>query len=153
MYKTILVPLDGSEAAEAAVPHAAALAEAFSSRVIVLEVGPGYRRTVGAVIAEAFGAAGAVQAAIALAEAQEDLAFAYLEALRQSEGKPGWILDVTDGDPSDVIVRRAEELDVDMIVMASEGHSRIARGLLGSVSNDVVNRSKRPVLVVHPGGD
>ena len=151
MYKTILVPLDGSDDAEAAIPHAAALAEAFDSRVIILEVGRGYLRTVGAVIAEAFGAAGSVQSAIAVEDAQDQLALAYLEALRESKGKPDWVVELTDGDPSDVIVERAEELDADMIVMASEGHSRIARSLLGSVSSDVVNRSRRPVLVVNPG--
>ncbi len=118
MYKTILVPLNGSDDAEAAVPHA-----------------------------------GSVQTAIAVDEAHKDLAVAYLEALRQPKGQPDWVVEVTDGDPSDVIVRRAEELDASIIVMASEGHSRIARSLLGSVSSDVVNRSKRPVLVVHTGDD
>jgi nucleotide-binding universal stress UspA family protein len=153
MYETILVPLDGSDGAEAAVPHAAAISEAFGSRVIVLEVGGGYLRTVGALIAEAFGAAGSVQSTIAVEEAQDQLALAYLEALRESKGKPDWIVELTDGDPSDIIVRRAAELHADMIVMASEGHSRITRSLLGSVSGDVVNRSRIPVLVVHASQD
>ena len=150
MYKTILVPLDGSDDVEAAVPHAAMLADTFGSRVIILEVGPGYGRTAGAMIAEAFGAAGSVEAAIEVGEAKEDLALAYLEALRQSEGTPDWVVEVSDGDPANVIVKRAEELDVDLIVMATEGHSRLALSLLGSVTSDVVNRSHRPVLVVHP---
>jgi len=152
MYKTILVPLDGTGDAEAAVPHAAAIAEAFGSRVVVLEVGPGYRRTAGALIAEVFGAAGSVDAAIAVGEAEEEMARAYLEALRASRGKPDWVVDVTPGDPTDAIVRRAEEIGADLVVMASRGHSRVVRTVLGSVSSDVVNRSRRPVLVVHPEG-
>jgi nucleotide-binding universal stress UspA family protein len=38
MYKKILVPLDGSQLAEAALPHAQALAKAEGAEIILLRV-------------------------------------------------------------------------------------------------------------------
>ena len=42
----------------------------------------------------------------------------------------------------------AEEEDARMVVMGSRGRSAIASALLGSVSHGVVQRSRRPVLLV-----
>lgn len=153
MYKTILVPLDGSEDAEIAVPHAAALADAFDARVVVLEVGPGYGRTVGAIIAEAFGAAGSVEAMVEVGEAREELAEDYLEALRQSQGRPDWMVEVAEGNPADVIAERAAELGADLVVMATHGRSRLARSILGSVSDEVIRHAPCPVLVIRIDDD
>ncbi|MEI2652477.1 MAG: universal stress protein [Microthrixaceae bacterium] len=38
MYKTILVPLDGSKRAESILAHAEALAAAFGAKVVLLQV-------------------------------------------------------------------------------------------------------------------
>ena len=38
MYKTILVPLDGSHRAETILAHAEALAKAFSAKIVLLQV-------------------------------------------------------------------------------------------------------------------
>jgi len=42
-----------------------------------------------------------------------------------------------------------EDNDIDLTVMGSTGRSKIERLFLGSVTNAVVNNTKRPVLVVH----
>ncbi len=52
------------------------------------------------------------------------------------------------GDPARVILDDADELDVDMIVMAKRRHSAIQRMLLGSVSNVVTRESTRPLLLL-----
>lgn len=49
------------------------------------------------------------------------------------------------------ILESAEELDVCLIVMGSHGRSKVAEMFLGSVSENVVRRSTRPVLLVHAG--
>jgi nucleotide-binding universal stress UspA family protein len=46
------------------------------------------------------------------------------------------------------IIDHADALDVDLIVIGSRGRSSIASALLGSVSREVLARSKRPVLIV-----
>ena len=38
MYKTILVPLDGSHRAETILAHAEALAKAFRAKIVLLQV-------------------------------------------------------------------------------------------------------------------
>ncbi|MCZ7626981.1 MAG: universal stress protein [Candidatus Methylomirabilis sp.] len=48
----------------------------------------------------------------------------------------------------EAICEEAAELDVDLIVMASHGHSGIARLLMGSVAERVLRSADRPVLIV-----
>lgn len=48
----------------------------------------------------------------------------------------------------EAICEQAAELDVDLIVMASHGHSGIARLLIGSVAERVLRSADRPVLIV-----
>lgn len=54
------------------------------------------------------------------------------------------------GKPADVIIKLAEEIDADLIVMATHGRTGITRLLLGSVAEQVVRESPRPVLTMRP---
>ncbi|HET8587628.1 MAG TPA: universal stress protein [Candidatus Limnocylindria bacterium] len=51
------------------------------------------------------------------------------------------------GRPAEEIVREADRLDADLVVMGSRGHGPFRSALLGSVSTEVVNASSRPVLI------
>ena len=48
----------------------------------------------------------------------------------------------------EAICQEAKALDVDLIVMASHGHSGLARMLLGSVAERVLRSADRPILIV-----
>jgi nucleotide-binding universal stress UspA family protein len=52
----------------------------------------------------------------------------------------------------EAICQEARELDVDLIVMASHGHSGIVRLLLGSVAEHVLRLADCPVLIVRSAG-
>ena len=52
------------------------------------------------------------------------------------------------GDPADEIVRAAETLSADLIVLATHGRSGVRHLLLGSVAEKVVRRATCPVLTV-----
>jgi nucleotide-binding universal stress UspA family protein len=52
------------------------------------------------------------------------------------------------GDPAAKIVKYAEEINADLIVVGTRGHGRVASALLGSVSEKVAHNSKRSVLIV-----
>jgi nucleotide-binding universal stress UspA family protein len=54
------------------------------------------------------------------------------------------------GEPSQEIIRFAEEEDVDLIVMATHGRTGLAHVLLGSIAERVVRHSPVPVLTVKP---
>ncbi len=54
------------------------------------------------------------------------------------------------GKPAPVIVELEEELDVDLVVMATHGRSGEKYEKLGSVTEQVVRESTRPVLTIRP---
>lgn len=54
------------------------------------------------------------------------------------------------GAPFEVITQAAEEVDADVVVMATHGRTGAARLVLGSVAEHVVRTCSRPVLTVRP---
>jgi nucleotide-binding universal stress UspA family protein len=52
------------------------------------------------------------------------------------------------GHPGDEIAAAAERIDADLIVMGSHGHGAFAGLVMGSVTNSVLARTKRPMLVL-----
>lgn len=57
-------------------------------------------------------------------------------------------VDVMFGDPAEEIVRAAERMDADMIIMGSRGLGKLRSALLGSVAGGVLRHAPCPVLVV-----
>jgi len=53
-----------------------------------------------------------------------------------------------EGTPHAEIVRRAQDLGVDLIVMGTHGHGGLSHAVLGSVTERVLHRAHCPVLVV-----
>ena len=125
--KTIVVATDGSAAALAAFASALELAEAQGAAMVVLHVAPGGSRGPGE--AELLGG-------------QEERA--------RRRGVP-CVTEVRDGDPADAILRRAAELDADLVALGANGRTAASGARLGSVSNRVLQRSERPVLIVRAG--
>lgn len=60
------------------------------------------------------------------------------------------LVDVTPERISHRIVEIADEYEAAVIVVGARGRSTLKSILLGSVSHEVVQHSRRPVLVVHP---
>ena len=138
MYDEILVPTDGSPAADAAVEHAVTLAEKFDSTIHALYV----------VDATAYSSLeGGSQM---VAEALEDEGEAAVSRIRVAAEKAGVPADetVVSGTPFRSIIDYADEEDVDLITMGTHGRRGIDRYLLGSVTERVVRSADAPVLTV-----
>ncbi len=73
-----------------------------------------------------------------------------LEALRQSANRRTCKVEVwiREGPPVEVVLAAAEEVDADLIVIGTRGLRGARKMTLGSVSEAVVGRSPRPVLVI-----
>jgi hypothetical protein len=56
------------------------------------------------------------------------------------------------GKPVDEILRRANEMDADLIVMVTEGHHGFLDALRGSTTEQIVRRAPCPVLAVPAAG-
>ena len=148
MNKHILVPLDGTIVAHMALPHAAALARATSSRLILLHVAPSR--------AANWHACGLSRAtgATATYRNQRDgfsLQHRYLEATAEDMQDERLLVqtEILEGDPASVITSMAEDNpSIWTIVMAtrSMGNNRFVNH---SVSEKVL-RPSVPILLVHP---
>jgi nucleotide-binding universal stress UspA family protein len=139
MYKRILVALDGSTRAEAALPHAIAHAQHFQSELILLKVTEPLQE-----LSTLRTAGKRAQQVI------EDLVREYLERIAEDVRNYDIPVQVAtvEGRPYLEIVRFAESHQVDLIVMSTRGQSGVSRWLLGSVSDRVVRGASVPVLLV-----
>lgn len=143
MYKKILVPLDRSAGAEAALPVAADLARADQAVIRLLHVAPPPT----AIVAEGRVIAYADQESERLQHIWE----VYLrEAARQLAGVRVEYA-VRFGEPAEEILEAARESGADLIAMATHGRSGVVRLMLGSVAEAVLRRSEVPVVLVRHG--
>jgi nucleotide-binding universal stress UspA family protein len=137
-YHQILVALDGSPDAEAALRHAVTLARDQNARLTLLTVAPPVATPVGAA-----------------ASAPPDLIDVHSKILREAtESLPediGVTTRLERGDAAETILRVVREDGQNLIVMGSHGHSRFHRALLGSVSERVLRASAVPVLLMRAG--
>jgi nucleotide-binding universal stress UspA family protein len=85
---------------------------------------------------------------------RNDRLSAQLQALIPAEAEARGIIShvevVEHSDVATGICQAAERLGADLICMSSQGRSGLARTLLGSVTQAVMTRSERPVLVIRP---
>ena len=135
MFRKIVVPLDGSPTAAAALPAARTLAKAAQADVLLVRVAPATDEgpEQGRQVAEA---------ERSLARVATELAGAELRVSTQ----------VRHGAAAEEIVGATREQHGDAVVMATHGRSGLPRALLGSVAERVVASSPVPVLLVRPGG-
>ncbi len=118
------------------VPQSAAqLASELEARVMVLSVE--------AVESQRFEQLPRSQTSASATEAAERAA----ERLREAGIEPTEVL-VRSGRPVETVLEVADEVDADMILVGSSPRRPIAQKLLGSVALELVQRSKRNVMVI-----
>jgi nucleotide-binding universal stress UspA family protein len=137
---TIVVGYDGSPSSRAAVAHAITLAA--DGRVVVVhahEAAPEHlsERWRELLDAEHLERARAVLDEILL-EDNDEL------------GGTRWEARLEPDDPADAILRVAEEVGAEALVVGSHGYGPLA-SLLGSVSHELLRRADRPVTVIPIG--
>jgi nucleotide-binding universal stress UspA family protein len=139
IYEKIMVPLDGSNAAEIALPYAEEIAARLGAEIILVSVsGP-------------------------TVEAKDHLYRSYLDKITEQVrgrlddwgAKEGAKVqsEVFAGKPASEILRYADENNVSLIAMASRGRSGRGPWLLGNIAAKVLRATQKPVLLIRAPAD
>jgi len=149
MYKSILVPTDGSGLSARAVDQAVDLAKTMGATVTVLHVVPEFQMFLdeGYVVPTTTSRSLVTQFKQQTdARSKEILDAASAEAA--AAGVKCEAISVTSSSPYDAIIKQAARFKSDLIVMASHGRKGLGGLLLGSETTKVLVHSKVPVLVI-----
>lgn len=135
---SLLCPIDFSEFSRQALAHAAAIANHFGARLIVLSVDDPF-------LTEAATAAGFVPSPAE--ETRRDLQRFCADTLASFPGSSTIEYSVRVGKAATEILREANDWRVDMIVMSSHGRSGRRKLFFGSTIERVLRETSVPVLV------
>ncbi|MBX7212857.1 MAG: universal stress protein [Thermoflexales bacterium] len=144
MFTKILVPLDGSVMAEAALRPAAEFARCMGAELILATVHEDlplrYYPT----------DAGVIQAALDDARADAThYVHAQAELLREREYNAHAVA-IEGTNVAAAILDYSEKHGIDLIAMSTHGRSGLTRFLMGSVADRITHSAKVPVLLVRP---
>lgn len=132
MYQDVLIPTDGSDGTRQSIRHGLTIANRFDATIHALSVVPE-------------GPLGTLQNDAAIAAADRAVERVDREATR--EGVPVETA-VEQGVPHEEILAYADDRDVDMIVMGTQGRTGLDRVLVGSVTERIVRMADVPVVTV-----
>lgn len=146
-YKRILVPLDGSELAEMALPDAFAIARLSQAQVTALQV----------IVPIAYDLDPDVDDPDFIEQQGRKycaLARQYLKGVCERVGCENISVhtEAKTGSPAETIIDYAHQQSIDLIVMATHGRSGLKRWVYGSVADKVLRGANVPILLVpaHP---
>ena len=136
MYKSILVPLDGSKLAEQILSEVEELALLMNAKLNLICVSK----------ATVFPGADPTDAQVRVVNEAKN----YLENLRERLLAKQIDIEIHTpyGNPAIKILEVSRRQDMDLIAMSTHGRSGIGRWLLGSVAEKVVRHSEIPVLLL-----
>ncbi|OTG72502.1 universal stress protein [Acinetobacter sp. ANC 4218] len=142
-YQNILVPVDGSETAYAAVAKAAEFAKAFGSKITVVQV----------LALDPYIAAEYISASQTndLIERARNAIVDSLATAKAKFNEQGLEVETKLLEGQVIhreIVRAAEDSHADLIIIGSHGRTGLKKLFLGSVAQSVLGESHIPVLIV-----
>lgn len=139
MYDDILLPTDGSDAAERAIAVAIAAAEAHDARLHVLYVADTNTPSLSNVQGE-------------VRDVLESRGDEVVESAARRARLAGveTVTEVVQGGPSRTVLSYVDERGVDLVVMGTRGERDVSTLLLGSVTDHVLRDCPVPVVTVPP---
>ena len=159
LIRRVLLPLDGSEVSQVAIPHAEHLARSLGADLVLLQV----TDAEGDLLAAAMPIGTPPQPSITVEMAQQvareqhaeaEAELAVLAGALQARAVPVVEVVVVAGQPADAIIDAVNRLSIDVVVMATHGRGGLGRLLLGSVADAVARNTERAaVLLVRPHED
>jgi nucleotide-binding universal stress UspA family protein len=146
MYRSILVPLDGSVFGEQALPWALCLARRCGAALTLMHVHAPIRSVY-------------LEGAIFLDESLEtdlrDRQQTYLQGvanrLRRVRPDMPVAIKIVEGEVAQLLAAEVASHGADLVVMTTHGRGPLGRFWLGSVADLLVRQSPAPVLLIRPG--
>jgi nucleotide-binding universal stress UspA family protein len=149
--KHVLITLDGSQLAESALVPGLEIAKQLDATVTLMKVA-GEPEPVDILATEQLNQYEAgLGTHMATRNAAEE-SLAYLQMFERTYQDMGVMMTtaVSEGNAADNILKFADDADVDLIVMATHGHTGLRRWVYGSVTEKVLRRTTANILVVRP---
>lgn len=143
---SVIVPLDGSELAEQALPYAISLAEHYGRALLLV-------RVVLPVILPSAGPQ-TTQVHARIRNEEQEAARAYMQRIREriaAEAEIPVQSMILGGAPTTELLRLADAHSESVFVMRTHGRGRVGRALLGSVAADLAHRASIPMFVLRSG--
>ena len=142
MYSKVIVPLDGSDLSEQALPYGRLIAGSLG---VAIELVQAYDTLPTGLL----GARNRQDVASRLDQVARDLAIASLEPVRQRLEQEGHSVSVTAqrGPAADVIVAIAGADPTALVVMSTHGRGGVSRWVMGSVTDKVLHTIPNPMLI------
>ncbi len=147
MYRTIMVPTDGSGFDREAIRVALRIAEQSEAKIKLVRV-----LSTGSLFGVAAASEGtAIAAEVVRSERDKALSELYALAAECRNTSTAEIsVDLHAGPVADVLEGYAQRHDIDLIVISTHARSGISRLSLGSVTDSLIRHTSIPVLVVKP---
>jgi nucleotide-binding universal stress UspA family protein len=151
----ILVPIDGSKASEETLHYIENLIPKLKAKVNLLTVvEPLYHLYPWSSEFSFYGASGIVRTPYSEKEMEphKEVADKFVEGVSDKLKEKGINVDyeVRLGPVSDKIIEAEEEINPDMVVISTHGHSGFGRWDHGSVADKVLHAGSKPLLLVRP---
>jgi nucleotide-binding universal stress UspA family protein len=144
ILRKILVPLDGSNLSEAALPFAISLAKETGAEIVLFQVIESV---------DFSGYSGITTEVVEKYKAgSHSTARDYLEKTKQSIVNVHPSVSTATGEKpaAEKIIDYSEANNCDLIIMSTNGRSGISRWVFGSVTDKVLHTGDKPVLVIRP---
>jgi nucleotide-binding universal stress UspA family protein len=145
MIRKILVPLDGSEFGEHALPLAAALAKKSGAMIHMVHVHqPAPPIPAGGMeLVDLYD--------VHLRQDEEAYLSDCVRRVREQADVPASSMLLDGGDVASLLRGYAETVDAEMVVMSTHGRGTLGRWWLGSVADELAHAIARPIVMVRPG--
>jgi len=147
LFRKIIIPLDGSENGEAALPHIHELSSQLSTDINLLQV-------IAFKHVHTFGGLDTVRFKEQHMEAMKTRAIEYLEGVSRKliDTKATVNYEVRIGDEAQEIIKFADEADASLVAISHHGCSGVECWFMGSVANKILHAGNTPVLLVKAPG-
>jgi nucleotide-binding universal stress UspA family protein len=137
----IIVPLDGSELAEGALPFAAALADKLGTHLVLVTVWEGNDSDLAATFPSM---------SVEIASAAEKHFSKYLTDVKANLGRDDTETIVRPGNAAIEILQATSDTGARCVALATHGRSGIGRWVYGSTASSLLKSSNVPVLAIGP---